>query len=120
MDRLAFFPVAMVMILMAAYFDLTYVSMAILAGIVIPLFGLISGKNMLASTATGYLCGLLGIALLMCAYLLCNHYGISLAELDSDRSFPRLVRRLPFSGIAMLSTAATIFAISMFRKRPTY
>ena len=120
MDRLAFFPVAMVMILMAAYFDLTYVSVAILAGMVIPLFDLISGKDIFASTTTGYLCGLLGIALLMCAYLLCNHYGISLAELDSDRSFPRLVRHLPFSGIAMLSTAATIFAISMFRKRPTY
>ena len=120
MDRLAFFPVTIMIVLIAVYLHLTYVSVAILGGMVIPLFGLISGKDILASTATGYLCGLLGIALLICAYLVCNHYAISLAELDSDRSFPRLVRRLPFSGIAMLSTAATIFAISMFRKRPTY
>jgi hypothetical protein len=120
MDRLAFFPVTIVIVLIAVYLHLTFVSVAILGGIVIPLFGLISGKDIFASTATGYLCSLLGIALLICAYLICNHYGISFAKLDSDRSFPRLVRRLPYYGITLLSTAATTFAISIFRKRPTY
>lgn len=116
MDRLAFFPVTIVIVLIALYLHLTYVSVAILSGIAVPLFDLVRNKDFFSSTTASYLCCLLGLALLICAYLVCNHYGISFAELDSDRSFPRLVRRLPYLGIAFLSTAATTMAISIFRK----
>lgn len=117
MERLAFLPVAIITALIAIRLDLTYVSLAILVGIVIPVFAMVRGSDMFSSSAPGYAFAIVGLALLVLAYLVCSHYGISFEALDQDRSFPRTVRRLPYFGIAFLTTGLIAIAVSIFRQQ---
>jgi Na+/melibiose symporter-like transporter len=117
MERLVFLPVAIATALISIRLDLTYAGLAVLVGIVIPLVSLVRGEDMFSTATLGYLCVFLGIALLTFSYFVCNHYGISFEALDHDWSFPRVVRRSPYFGIAFLSTGATTIAISILKKR---
>jgi len=42
---------------------------------------------------------------------------VSLEALDHDQSSPRLIRRLPYFGIAFMTMGATILVLSFLRKR---
>lgn len=117
MERLAFLPVAIVTALIAIRLDLTYVGLAILVGIAIPIVSMVRGEDMFSSTTPGYAFAIVGLALLAIAYFVCSHYGISFETLDQDRSFPRPLRRLPYFGIAFLTSGVTAIAISNFRQQ---
>ena len=117
MERFAFLPVAIVTALIAIRLDLTYVGLAIVVGIVIPIVAMVRGGGMFSSTTPGYAFAIFGLALLVLAYFVCSHYGISFETLDQDRSFPRTVRRLPYFGIAFLTSGITAIAISIFRQQ---
>lgn len=114
MERLAFFPVAIITALIAVRLDLTYVGLAILVGIAIPIASMMSGKETFSSTTLGYTLAIVGLALLVVAYFVCSHYGISFETLDQDRSFPKTVRRLPYFGVSFLTSGVTAMAISKF------
>ena len=116
-QRLAFLPVAIVTALIAIRLDLTYVGFAILIGIAIPIVALVRGREMFATTTPGYAFVVFGFALLIIAYFVCNHYGISFGALDQDRSFPRAIRRLPYFGIAFLTSGVMAIGISIFRQQ---
>lgn len=114
MERLAFLPVAIVSTLVAVRLDLSYVGLAILVGIGIPIVFMVRGRDMFSSTAPGYAFAIVGLGLLAIAYFVCSHYGISFETLNQDRSFPRVVRRLPYFAIAFLTSGATAIVISGF------
>jgi Na+/melibiose symporter-like transporter len=116
-QRLTFLPVAIVTALIAIRLDLTYVGFAILAGIVIPIVALVRGRETFASATPGYTFVVVGFVLLILAYFVCNHYGISFEALDHDRSFPKAIRRLPYLGIAFLTAGVMALAISNFRQQ---
>lgn len=117
MERLAFLPVAIIAALIATRLDLTYVGLAILIGIAIPMASaVVQDNDMCSSTAPGYAFAIFGVALLLLAYLVCNHYGISFEILNKDRSFPKAVRRLPYFGITFLTSGITAIGISIFRQ----
>lgn len=117
MERLAFLPATIIAALIAIRFDLTYVGLAILAGIAISIVFMVQGRDMFSSTTPGYVFSIIGLALLVLAYFVCCHYGITFETLDQDRSFPRTVRRLPYFGIAFLTSGVTTIAISIFRQQ---
>lgn len=114
--RLAFLPVAIVAALIAIRLDLTYVGLAILIGITIPIAAMVQGREMFPTTTLGYAFATIGVSLLILAYFVCNHFDISFEILDQDRSFPRAIRRLPYFGIAFLTSGVTAIAISKFRQ----
>ena len=117
MERLAFLPVAIFTALIAVRLDLTYVGFAILAGVAIAIVSVIRGSETFATPASGYAFVVIGAGLLVCAYFVCNHYGVSFEALDRDRSFPRAVRRLPYFGIAFLSAGIMAIGLSLFRRK---
>lgn len=117
MERLLFLALAIIATLVAVRFELTYVGFAILVGFAIPVVSLVCGRDAFSSTPSGYVLMVAGVLLLVIAHLVCSQYGISFDALDHDRSFPRLVRRLPSFGIACLSSGLTTIAISAFRQR---
>jgi hypothetical protein len=117
MERLAFLPIAIGIALIVVRFDLTYSSFAVLVGVALPILYLIRSQNASLDSKLGYFWILFGMACLVVAYFICNSYGISFETLDHDRSFPKLVRRLPYFGIAFLTTGTTIIAISVFMRR---
>ena len=116
MERLAFLPVAIIAALIAIRLDLTYVGLAVVVGIFLPIVSMLRGNEMFSSTRSGYAFAVAGFALLIVAYLVCSHYGISFEALDQDRSFPKAVRRLPYIGIASLTSGLTAIAISIIRQ----
>lgn len=104
-------------VLIAIRLDLTYVGLAILVGIAMPIVSMVREGEMFRSAMPGYAFSVVGLALLALAYLVCSHYGISFEALEYDRSFPRAVRRLPYFGIALLTSGVTTIAISIFRQQ---
>lgn len=117
MERLAFLPVAIITALIAIRLDLTYVGLAVLVGIAIPIVSMVREREMFSSTTPGYAFSIVGLALLVVAYFVCSHYGVSFETLDQDRSFPRTVRRLPYFGIAFSTSGVTAIAISIFLRQ---
>jgi hypothetical protein len=116
--RLAFIPAALIAVFIAVRLDLTYVGLAVLLGMAIPIVSMVRGRDMFPSaTLDGSAFVIIGFALLVLAYFVCSHYGISFESLDRDRSFPKAVRRLPYFGIAFLTAGVTEIAISIFRQR---
>lgn len=116
MERLAFLPIAIVTALIAIRLDLTYVGLAVLVGMAIPTVSAMRDREIRTTNATGYALIIFGLSLLLIAYFVCAHYGLSFEALDHDRSFPKAVRRLPYFGIALLTSGATAIVISVFRQ----
>ncbi len=117
MERLVFLPVAIVTALIAVRLDLSYVGLAILVGVAISIAFIVRGSETFATPASGYAFVVMGAGLLVCAYFVCNHYGVSFEALDRDRSLPRAVRRLPYFGIAFLSAGIMAIGLSFFRRK---
>jgi len=117
MERLVFLPVAIVTALIAVRLDLTYVGFAILIGAAIVIVSIARGDDTFATPISGYAFAAIGAGLLVCAYFVCNHYGVSFEALDRDRSFPRAVRRLPYFGIAFLSAGIMAIGLSLFSRK---
>lgn len=117
MERLAFLPISIVIALIAIRFELTYSGLAILGGIALPFFDRARSRAMPIDDSHGFFWVAFGAVVLGIAYLVSNHYALSLEALDHDRSFPRLIRRLPYFGIAFMTMGATILALSFLRKR---
>lgn len=117
MERLAFLFIAIIVALTAVRLNLTYVGFAILVGIALPVVSLVRDRDMSSTAPSGCVLVVIGLVLLVIAHLVCNRYGISFSALDHDRSFPKLVRRLPYYGIAAVSSGLTSIAISVFRQR---
>ena len=115
--RLAFLPISIVIALIAIRFELTYSGLAVLVGIALPFFDRARSRAMPIDDSHGFLWVAFGVVILGIAYLVSNHYALSLEALDHDQSFPRLIRRLPYFGIAFMTMGATILALSFLRKR---
>lgn len=116
MERLAFFPVALIAALIAVRLNLTYVGFAILIGMLLPIASLLRGKETYSTATPGYALIVIGLAIMLIAYSVCSHYGISFETLDQDRSFSRGVRRLPYFGLAFLSSGMMALAIFIVRR----
>ena len=117
MERLAFFPLAIIIALISTRLNLTYVGFAILIGVALAIASLVRGKETYVTATPGYAFVMLGLAITLIAYFVCSHYGISFETLDQDRSFPKVARRLPYFGLAFLSYGITALAIFIFRQR---
>lgn len=118
MNRVLFLPVAILAVLIGDRLHLGYIGFAILIGITIPFFSFLVGENeMLMSASFGYVLMGIGGALLLIAYSISIHYGLTFEALDQDRTFLRPIRRLPCFGIASISAGVTSIALSNFRQR---
>ena len=117
MKRLAYLPQAALIALIAIRLNLNYAGLAVLIGAAIPLGSWIKDREAFATTTLGNALFLVGLVLLILAYLVCAHHGITLEALDSDRSFPRIVRRLPYFGLAFLTSGITAIVISICRSK---
>jgi hypothetical protein len=115
--QVTFSGAAIVAVVLAIYLDLTFVGVAILFGSAFAILSYVFEVERSGSSATGYFMVFLGMGLLAVAYVVCNRYGISFETLDQDRSFPKLVRRLPYFGIACISFGATSLAMWFFAGR---
>lgn len=115
MERLITLALGLFAALVAVRLDLTYIGFAVLVGIALPLVSL-RGTDMFDSARPGVVCAIIGLLVLLLACFVCMQYGIGFEALDQDRSFPKLVRRLPFFGFAFLSSGLTAIAISILRK----
>jgi uncharacterized membrane protein len=117
-NRILFLPVAILATLIGARLHLGYLGFAILVGITIPFFSLLVGENeMLISASFGCFLMGVGVALLLIAYSISIHYGLTFEALDQDRTFLKPIRRLPCFGIASISAGVTSIALSHFRQR---
>jgi len=116
MERLTFFPIAIITALISIRLNLTYVGFAMLIGLVLPITLLVRRKETYASAMPGYAFVVVGLVITLIAYLVCLHYGISFEALDQDRSFSRVVRRLPYFGLTFLSAGITALAIFLVRR----
>jgi len=92
------------------------ITLAIIVAIFILLFDLLRGKEN-SDPQVGYWFLAIGIALLISAYFVSSNYGISFEALDQDKSFPKLVRGLPYYGVSSLTMGAIIVAKSLFTRR---
>jgi len=117
MERLTFFPIAIIIALISVRLNLTYVGFAVLAGAVVPVASMLRGKETYATATPGYALLIVGLAITLIAYFVCSHYGISFETLDQDKSFSRGIRRLPYFGVAFLSSGITALAIFVIRQR---
>lgn len=117
MERLAFLPIGMVIALVAVRFELSYASTAILLGIALAFLDRLRGRAPAIDGRFGFFWVAFGALLVGGACLLAERYGISLATLDRDKSFPRIVRHLPGFGIACMSMGATILALACLQRR---
>lgn len=103
---------------MSVQLDLSRFGFAVLVGMTIPIFFvLIRDDETFSSTTTGYIFVGIGFVLLLIAYAVSIHYGITFEALGEDRAFSKPVRRLPYYGIASIATGVTSIAISHFRQR---
>ena len=117
-NRLLFLPVAILATFIGPRLHLGYLGFAILIGITIPFFSLLVRENeMLMSDISGYVLIGIGATLLLIAYSISIHYGLTFEALDQDRTFLKPIRRLPYFGIASISAGVTSIAISNFRQR---
>jgi hypothetical protein len=119
MERLALLAVGIVVALIAIQLNLTYVGLAVLIGIAMPVFSIVRGSDTFSSAMSAYVFVVIGFGLLVLAYFICDHYGIPFETLDEDRSFPRVIRRLPYFGIVFLTSGCTAMAIAIFRRQRT-
>jgi hypothetical protein len=115
-ERFLFLPVAFALALLVIPFHLSYIALAIIVAIAILLFDLLRGKENY-DPQDGYWFLAIGVILLVSAYFVSSNYGISFEALDHDQSFPKLVRRLPYFGVASLTIGAIIVAKSLFIRR---
>lgn len=111
------FAASIVVVGLAIYLDLTYAGLAILFGIVFAVLASAYDEDFSRTSAAGYFMVFAGLGLLAVAWLVCNRYGISFDAPDQDRSFPKLVRRLPYLAIVCISFGAASLAMWLFRGR---
>jgi hypothetical protein len=90
---------------------------AAIVSVVLAILSCVFEEEPSGSSATGYLMVFVGMGLMAVAYFVGHRYGISFETLDQDRSFPKLVRRLPYFGIVCISFGATSLAMWLFRGR---
>ncbi|MEQ1533672.1 MAG: hypothetical protein HOO97_11310 [Sideroxydans sp.] len=114
MERLIFLPFAIAV--MAYPFHLSYFGFAVVAGFGIILVDFFRGKNESFEPTFGLLLLLIGIIFLVVAFYICNSLGITFEALDHDKTFPKLVRRLPYFGIVFLTMGIVIVAKSVIHK----
>jgi len=117
MERLVFLPVAFALAILASPFHLSYFAFAVLAGLGIILFDFVRGKEESFEPQFGYWSVLLGFVCVAIAFYISNSYGITFEALDHDRTFPKLVRRLPYFGVTFLTIGAVIVIKSIFNRR---
>lgn len=116
MERLIFLPFAFAIAVLAYPFHLSYFGFAVVAGLGIILVDFFRGKNESFEPKFGLLLFLIGIICLVVALYICNSLGMTFETLDHDKTFPKLVRRLPYFGIAFLTMGIVIVAKSVIHK----
>lgn len=107
---------ALIVLYISVHLELAYVGFAVLLGVSFTLLSLFLSDDLLTSIASSYVCAFIGLAILLVAYLICSSYGISFEALNQDRSIPRLIRRLPYFGITLISAGMTNFVISIVKR----
>jgi predicted membrane channel-forming protein YqfA (hemolysin III family) len=116
-ERITFIFVALAVASVSMKLHLNSVGLAILAGITIPVVKMIFHSDDAAPSTHGYVFSMIGFAMLALAYLACLYHGISFEMLETDKSFSRFARRLPYAGIAFITYGATLAALSIFRQQ---
>ena len=117
MERLVFLPVALTLAVFFAPYHLSYFTFAIVTGIGIILLDYVRGKEEFFEPRFGYWSVLFGLACLAIAFYISNKYSITFEALNHDKTFPKLVRRLPYFGVTLLTIGAVIVIKSIFSKR---
>lgn len=108
MERLVFLPLAFALAFLAFNFHLSYFTFAILAGLGIIVFDFVRGKEESFEPQFGYWSVLFGLVCLAIAFYISNSYGITFEALDHDKTFPKLVRRLPYFGVTLLTIGLSL------------
>lgn len=117
MERLVFIPVGLAIAILTSPFHLTYFAFAIVVGLAITLLDFMWGNKEAFDPQFGYWSLATGLVCLVVAYYLSNDQGITFDEMVNDKTFPKLLRRLPYFGVAFLTIGTVIVIKSIFRKR---
>lgn len=117
LDRFIFLPVAIVVALSAWYLGFGYIGLGILIGIAIPVFSAVRGESFVSGFQTGAFIVLLGLACYVGAIYFARKYGMSLEELDAAREVPKHIRRLPYYGIAAMTTGIVMIVFNIVDRR---
>lgn len=117
MDRLLFLPVAFMLVLVAQPYDLSYLGFAILVGIAVFLYDCFRGDSEALQSRTGVLFLLIGSISLAIALFLSDKYGVTFDAMDHDQTFPKFIRRLPYYGIAFITTGALVMIRSFLKSK---
>ena len=111
-------PVFLVAIGLATfYFHLSYVGAAVLTALGIALLEYVRGEEQLTGPQAGFWTVPVGLMCLIATSFASNRYGLSFEALARDRSFPKLVRSLPFLSVVLLTLGAVPVIKSVFGKR---
>lgn len=108
LDRIIFLPVSIAVAICAWYLGFGYIGLGILIGIAIPVFSAVRGESFVSGFETGAFVVFLGIACYLGAIYFAGKYGMSLEELDVAREVPKHIRRLPYYGIAAMTTGIVL------------
>jgi hypothetical protein len=113
LDRIIFLPVCIAVAISAWYLGFGYIGLGILIGVAIPVFSAVRGEPFVSGFKTGAFVAFLGIACYLGAIYFARKYGMSLEELDVAREVPKHIRRLPYYGIAAMTTGVVLIVFSV-------
>lgn len=117
MDRLFFIPLGFILAIIARPYNLTYLGTAILVGVIIVAFDCMRTESVIFRPETGTWFLIIGSAFLGIALFICDSYAITFDDLDHDKTFPKLIKRLPYIGISSITMGTVIAIKSFFRTK---
>ncbi len=107
LDKLLFYPFALVCAYIAFKFDLGYISMGVLLALIIIIFENMKGSELL-SLKFGVVLLLSGLLTFASSYYLSHQYTLTFEQMTMARELPKLVRNLPFLSSTLLASGIMI------------